>query len=222
MRPAILANDEIYHIFNRGIDKRPTFTDKREFTRAVVTLDFYRFVNPIMRLSKALVLNKEEKTNLFSDLREKGKKQVDIISYCLMPNHIHFLLKQLLDGGITRFMSNFTNSYTRYFNTKHERRAGPLFQGTFKAVHIEDDEQLLQVHRYIHINPSVSFIVTEKDLINYHWSSLPEYSGKVNYDICSKELIMSNFSSLKNYNKFIFSRIDYAKKLKKIKHLIIE
>jgi len=222
MRPAILANDEIYHVFNRGIDKKPTFTDKREFDRAVLTLFYYRFFNPKPRLSQALLLNKDEKAKLFKELLDKSKKQVEILTYCFMPNHFHFLLKQILDKGIVKFISNFTNSYTRYFNTKHQRRIGPLFQGKFKRVHIEDDKQLLQVHRYIHINPAVSLIVKEEDLEYYRWSSLPEYLGKHRSEICQKELIINNFNSLKSYKKFIFDQIDYAKKIDKIKHLVLE
>ena len=222
MRPVVFANGEIYHIYNRGIEKRPTFTDKRELDRAILALDYYRFFKPQLRLSKALVLIKEEKAKFFSNLREKGEKQAEITTYCLMPNHFHFLLKQTLTDGITKFISNFTNSFTKYFNTKHEGRVGPLFQGNFKAIHIEDEKQFLQVHRYIHINPAVSLIVKEKELLNYQWSSLPEYLVMNTNNICSKELVISNFGSLEDYKIFIYNRIDFAKKLEQIKHLILE
>ena len=221
MRKTIFANSEVYHVFNRGVEKRPTFTDKRELDRAILTLDYYRFITPLLRLSKVLLLNKEERFGFLSGLRKKDKKHVKVLSFCLMPNHFHFLLRQELDKGIQRFVSNFTNSYTRYFNTKH-KRVGPLFQGIFKAVHIEDDEQLLHVHRYIQINPTVSFVVEEEELENYQWCSLPEYLGKTKEEICEKGLVMANFSSLTKYKKFIFDQIDYARKLEQIKHLTLE
>lgn len=147
---------------------------------------------------------------------------MELICYCLMPNHFHFLLKQKLDNGVSKFVGNFTNSYTRYFNTKHDNRVGPLFQGTFKAVHIDDDEQLIHVSRYIHINPTVSFIEKIGRLEKYHWSSLPEYLGLDGKEICDKDLVMGFFSSTKAYRKFIYDQVGYSKELKKIEHLLLE
>lgn len=220
MRKVIFANNEIYHIFNRGIEKKPTFTDKREYERAFITLDFYRYQNPALRLAKALDLEIGLREEFFSRLRKEGNKLVEILSYCLMPNHFHLLVKQLQEQGIKTFLSNFSNSYTRYFNTKH-RRIGPLFQGIFKAVRVEDDEQLIHVSRYIHLNPVASFVLEEENLADYYWSSLPEYlRGKEG--ICAKELILDLFSSTKKYREFVYDQIDYAKKLEAIKHLVLE
>ncbi|MBI2103417.1 transposase [Candidatus Woesebacteria bacterium] len=222
MRPVVLENNETYHVFNRGIEKRNTFTSKREFDRAILTIDYYRHSKPFMRLSKALLLNIEERSKFFEQLKNNGDKQVSIISYCLMPNHFHFLLKQNQDSGISRFVSNFSNSYTRYFNTRNKGRVGPLFQGIFKSVLVEDDNQLMHVHRYIHINPATSYVVKSSELENYPWSSLPEYLGKTKFGICDKEIILNNFKTTRSYGKFIFNQIDYARKLEKIKHLTLE
>lgn len=221
MRKIVFANNEIYHIFNRSIEQRPIFTDKREYTRALITLEFYRFKSPPLRLSKALLLENKKREKFFQNLKERGKKLIEIVSYCLMPNHFHFLLKQKMDNGISRFISNFTNSYTRYFNTKH-KRIGPLFQGIFKAVRIENDEQLIHVSRYIHLNPVVSFIVKEELLDAYPWSSLPEYLTSSRQEICNKEIILGLFPSKEKYRKFVHDQIDYAKKLEAIKHLVLE
>lgn len=92
-----------------------------------------------------------------------------------MPNHFHLLLQQIRDGGITEFISKLTNSYTRYFNIRN-KRIGPLFQGEFKAVHVETDEQLIHLSRYIHLNPIVSYIT--KKLESYQWFSYLEYLGR--------------------------------------------
>ncbi len=220
-RKTVFANEEIYHIFNRGIDKRPTFTSVREYERALLTLDYYKYRNPPLRLSKALQLNLTEREKFFKTLKRE-KKVVEIIAYCLMPNHFHFLLKQKLDNGISKFVSNFTNSYTRFFNTRNKKRVGPLFQGIFKSVHIEDNAQLLHIQRYIHINPAVSFVVRTEDLESYKWSSLQEYTGAVVTNICNKEIILDQFSTLISYRKFLFNEIDYAQKLKEIEHLLLE
>lgn len=221
MRNVVLANNEIYHVFNRSIEQRPVFINKREYRHSVLTLNFYRFKNPPLRLSKALLLDLQAKQDFFNRLKQEGKRLVEIITYCFMPNHFHFLLKQKSDNGTTKFMSNFTNSYTRYFNTKN-KRIGPLFQGIFKAVRIENDDQLIHVSRYIHLNPVVSFLVKENFLDLYPWSSLPEFLGNQEEEICDKEIILDFFASKEQYRKFIHDQIDYAKKLEEIKHLLLE
>ncbi len=164
MRSIVLANNEIYHVFNRGIELRPTFTTKREYERALIAFNVYRFKSPSLRLSKALLLEKAEREKFFLKLTKEGQKLVDVLSYCLMPNHFHFLLRQRLENGISEFLSNFSNSYTRYFNTKHHRN-GALFQGIFKATIIESEEQFIHVSRYIHLNPVVSFVIKKENLL---------------------------------------------------------
>jgi len=222
LRKTVFADEEIYHIFNRGIDKRLTFTNKREYERGILTLDYYRFKNPPLRLSKAFQLGAEERAVFLEDLKNKSEKIIEIIGYCLMPNHFHFLLRQKSDNGISKFVSNFTNSYTRFFNLRNKKRQGPLFQGTFKSVHIEDNDQLLHIHRYIHINPVVSFVTDLKNLENYEWSSLQEYLEITDKKICAKEIILDQFSSRKSHKKFLFDQVDYSRRLKVIEHLLIE
>src|SRR3990167_5879702 len=150
-----LSTDEFYHIYNRGSEKRDVFTQQKDYKRFVKTFFYYQFLDPKPSFSKfstsELNIHKPNLTN----------KLVEIICYCLMPNHFHFLIRQLKDNGISIFMSQLSNSYTKYFNTKYNR-VGALFQGTFKAVLVESDEQLLHLSRYIHLNPIVSGLV--KDL----------------------------------------------------------
>ena len=130
------------------------------------TMFYYQFMGPRPSFSK---FSKSEIAPL-KPLSEE--KMIEIICYCLMPNHIHFLIRQLKENGISKFMGQISNSYTKYFNTKYTR-VGPLLQGPFKAVLIESDEQLIHVSRYIHLNPIVSGIV--KNLEDYPWSSYLEY-----------------------------------------------
>lgn len=119
-------------------------------------------------------------------------------------------------------MSNFQNSYARYFNTK-SKRISPLWQGQFKAVRIEDDNQLLHISRYIHLNPYTSFVVKNlKALLQYQWSSLSEYLNPATGGICSKEIILSQFGNLDDYQKFILDQADYQRRLEGIKHLILD
>lgn len=116
-------------------------------------------------------------------------------------------------------MAKFTNSYTKYFNTRHER-VGPLVQGLFKSIWVEDDEQLIHLSRYIHLNPVMSYLTTEKDLASYRWSSFPEYLGISGF--CEKQTVLSHFKSKSDYRQFVYDQISYKRNLDKIKELILE
>lgn len=174
---------------------------------------------PIVRIrySKYLTLEKEKKDNLLQSLFDKDL-QVEIIAYCLMSNHFHILLKQLKTHGIVKFMAKFTNSYTKYFNSKHNR-VGPLFQGIFKAVHVEDDEQLIHLSRYIHLNPVVGFVIEKEKLEDYPWSSNVQYLGLNQSAITNNKEILGFFKSQSDYKQFVQDQADYSIKLKTIKHL---
>lgn len=216
-----LVTDQFYHVFNRGINHQPTFLDKLEYRRARLSIDFYRFSNLPTRLSKFLTLSNDDRIKIMENLRKENDRLVDILAFCLMPNHFHFLLKQLKDKGISKFLGNFQNSYTRYFNTK-TGRDGSLFLDQFKAVLIRTDEQLTHVSRYIHLNPFTSYVVKDLDsLFKYPWLSLPEYVEKES-KICELDTIMSYFKTAKDYINFIKDQADYQRQLHKIQHLALE
>lgn len=216
-----LVTNEFYHIFNRGIDKRPTFTDAYECHRAMQILDYYRHVSPPLKLSRFLKLSLLERDDIMRSLVKYSQKLVSIISFCLMPNHFHFLLRQNIDNGISKFIGLFENSFTRYFNTRHER-VGPLFLDQFKSVRMETDEQLMHVSRYIHLNPYTSYVVKDVDsLIKYPYSSLPEYIG-LNSGPSDAKVILSFFKNKEQYKQFVIDQKDYQRTLDKIKHLTFE
>lgn len=220
-RSTPLITDQYYHVFNRGIDRRTTFYGIKEHQRAIECIKFYQFETPPVRLSRFLSMSQDEQENLFNNL-SKHKKLIELISFTLMPNHYHLLIRQRLDGGISKFMSNVQNSYTRYFNIKHQRK-GPLFEDQFKAVIIETNEQLLHLSRYIHLNPYSSFVVKEiKNLMDYRWSSLREYLGLLGWELCNKDIVLGQFKHRKHYKKFIFDRASYQRELKRIQHLTLE
>lgn len=218
-RKVVFADGEYYHIFNRGIARQPVLLNKRDYQRFILTLNYYRFKNPRLRLSRFLQLPEEEKQKLFGEFIS-GEKIVEIICFALMPNHFHLLLKQLDEKGISAYLNKLTNSYTRYFNVKR-KRVGDLFQGVFKAVHIEDDEQLLHLSRYIHLNPLVSYIVEESKFLNYEWSSFPDYIRGVS-ELVDLKIIMGFFRTAETYKKFVLDHADYAKRLEEMKHLTLE
>ena len=221
-RKTPLVNNEIYHVFNKGVASAPTFLNKREYGRAIETIRYYQNITPSLKYARFLRLSAKERLKILDKFKSRKDWLVEIVCFCFMPNHFHFLLKQLTDGGISKFMSNFTNSYTRYFNTKHERN-GPLFTGKFRSVRIETEEQLVHVSRYVHLNPYASYVVkTAKDLEEYPYSSFPEYIGKTAVNLCSRDIILSHFKDTESYKNFVFDSADYQRELNKIKHLLQE
>lgn len=220
-RSTPLVNDHLYHVFHRSIDLKPVFANKVNCKRFVTLLDYYRFANCPLSFSKLKMLNKKARSEIIAELKRDGAPLVEIICFCLMPNHFHFLLRQIKKQGISRFLSNLQNSYTKYYNAKNQR-GGTLFQGSFKTVLVETEEQLIHLSRYIHLNPYSGTIVgTLKSLLNYPWSSLPQYL-KQQAGFCQTETILSLFPKPGQYKKFLADRADYQKSLQKTKHLIIE
>ena len=219
-RNVVLATEEIYHIFNRGVERRPIFTDKWEYRRALDTMSYYRFLEPPIRYSKYIILEEKWRVQLLKALLT-SRLQVDILAFCLMPNHFHLLLKQTANAGISRFVSKSCDSYSKYFNIKHDR-VGPLFQGPFKAVRVESEEQLIHLSRYIHLNPISSFLIKKTELNSYPWSSLPEYLAPQKNTLSNPKFIGELFKSPSKYRDFVHNQVDYAQKLEHIKHLVFD
>lgn len=203
-------NGQIYHVYNRGTEKRRIFESQRDYQRFLKTLNYYHFKGPKPKFSQF------SPNGLFKP--DLSKKIVEILTFCLMPNHFHLLLKQVRDGGITELVSKLSNSYTKYFNIKHSR-TGLLLQGEFKSVLIESGEQLIHVSRYIHLNPIASFLV--RDLNDYQWSSYKEYVNNSN-GFCSKDDILGFFKSTESYQQFCLDQVSYAQSLERIKHTLID
>lgn len=220
-RRILLATDQFYHVYNKTIDDRLVFTGKKELDRAKLTLLYYKFISPSIRLSYFLSKSRQDRKQIIEDLIKKSKLLVDVISYCFMPNHYHFLLKQKTDNGISKYMSQFQNSFTRYFNVRHERK-GPLFFDQFKAKRIETDEQLLHVSRYIHLNPFTSYLLKDlKSLEEDERTSFPEYIDRIQ-KICNVKIILDFFKNKDKYKKFVYNQADYQRQLAKIEYLTFE
>lgn len=193
-----------------------------DYQRALETLNFYKYFNLPIRFSHYKRMSESQKSDLMDKLQKRNEKQIEILAFCLMPNHIHFLIKQIKEKGTSVFMSNFQNSYAKYFNLKTDR-SGTLFQTPFKAVRIETGEQLIHVTRYIHLNPLTSFILKDiEQLIIYPWSSFQTYLGKHGSDIANTKTVLDFFPSISKFIAFTKDQIDYQRKLDKIKHLLLE
>lgn len=200
----------IYHIFNRGVEKRVIFLDDQDYNIFL----YYLF---IYTADPKKVLNKYPELPL--RLYNKNlHSQIEVLAYCLMPNHFHLLLKQRSINGVSKLLKQITNAYTLYFNQKY-KRVGSLMQGRFRAVKIDNDDLLIHISRYIHLNPLVSNLTD--NLKNYQQSSYLEYMNRKD-GICMKNLILDYFSSLKGYEEFISDQKDYAQKIEKIKHMALD
>ena len=200
MRDLSFCTDCYYHIYNRGVEKRKIFQDRFDYWRFLETIGFYRKKPTPMKLSDyrrgKIGINKiDNQTEL-----------IKIYCYCLMPNHFHLIIQQIIDNGISEFMRKISDSFTRYFNTKHER-VGSLFQGPFKAKLIETDEYLLQLSKYIHRNPKeLKFPHSVWELKQYPYSSYQYYLSGKKHVFCDTELILSYFSKTNpssDYQSFV-------------------
>lgn len=219
IRKEPLENDYYYHIFSRSISKYVVFNNTQEYSRMVEGLKLYRFTEFSHSFSKFISLDPSTQKAIISSLKNDSPVLIEIVAYCLMPTHIHLLLKQIVDNGISKYMAKILNSYTRYFNIKH-RRIGPLWAGRFKSVLVSDDEQLLHLTRYIHLNPTSAGVAeSPKD---WRFSSYLEY---INPDdkketICSYDNLF-NFTP-KEYQKFVLDQKSYQQELSRIKHFLID
>jgi putative transposase len=187
MKKPVFLNNHIYHVYNRGVEKRDIFLDdhdRLQFIHDLFELNDQNAVQDI-KLKSREVQPPEVGVKRYKNKNER-EKLVDILAFVLMPNHFHLILKQKVDDGIPKFMQKLGTGYTMSFNKKYER-VGCLFQGRYKAVLVEREEHLRYLPVYIHMNPIKSKISggsTSRSwefLENYRWSSLLDYIGKKNF-----------------------------------------
>lgn len=218
-RNQVIATGEIYHVFNHSVGSENIFVTKRELTRTLEIINYYRFPQSL-RFSKFLDLTDKAQKYYYQQFKNKDP-QIDIFSFCLIHNHYHLQIKQLADNGISRFISNFQNSYARYFNIKSNRR-GALFCNSFKAKRIETDQEFVHISRYIHLNPVTSFLININKLATYPWTSFNWIINKDNNKFLNLNYLLNMFKSTEDYLKFVYDQADYQKKLGKFKGLILE
>lgn len=200
-RKTSFVNEEFYHVFNRGVDKRIIFTDKYDMDRFLKSLIEFNVVDPIGSLYE----NSRKQGG--GETATLGKKLVNIITYCLNPNHYHLILEQLVDGGVSEFMKRL-GGYTWYFNNKYER-SGSLFQGVFKSVHIDSNEYLLHVSAYTNLNDRVHKLNGKTLNLIPSRSSWGEYiNNKDVSGICEKEIILGQFKNVDEYKKFALASLE--------------
>ncbi|KKW43541.1 MAG: Transposase [Parcubacteria group bacterium GW2011_GWB1_57_6] len=206
-RKISFAEGEYYHVYSRGVEKRKIFLDGKDRERFQALLFLCNGSKPVVyRLIQGSTLYQTD----------VGEKIVAVGAYAFMPNHIHILVKEISENGITEFMRKVNTAYSMYFNKKYER-VGPLFQGTFAAEHVTRDEHLKYLFAYIHLN-IVKLIEPKwkeegiKDLKKargyleaYPFSSYSSYTGKVRKEdtILSKNEFPKYFSHQHDFKDFV-------------------
>ena len=171
---------ECYHIYNRGNNYSDIFFERENY------LYFLR------QMRKYLVID-----------------VLDVIAYCLMPNHYHLLLRLNADN-FSRPMQRLALSYTKAINKRYER-VGSLFQGRFQAVCVDRGEYLVHLSRYIHLNPVVAKLVERPE--DWEFSSYREYIGLRAGTLPKTEAVLSQFSSVGAYREFVESHMDDGEKM---------
>src|SRR3989344_2794216 len=217
-RPHELVNGKIYHVMNKSIAGFTIFHSQADYNRMLDMIRFFSYEGPLPKFSKFRSKKGVQQHGFAAyAMREiQNQKLVDIISYCLMPTHIHLALRQNLEGGISTYMGNLLNTYARYFNIKRKRQ-GRLWMGPFKNVEVVSDEQLLHLTRYHHLNPSTAGLVKRPE--NWVFSSYNEYlkPATVDFPLCKFDDLLN--IEPKEYQALTNDQKDFQRELAKIKHL---
>lgn len=216
MRKTEFANGEFYHVYNRGVEKRSITEDQ---------YDSNRFVQSMIEFNDILVTGGiyENSFNLSLE-KEKQRPLVNIIAYCINPNHFHFLLEQVADQGISKFIHRLCGGYTQYFNKKH-KRSGTLFEGPFKAKHVDTDEYLLRLSAYVNLNDRVHQLSTlGAKLVRSSWR---EYESiKMSNYICRRDILTKRFAKASEYERFALETLplmlEHKKEQKELEELFLE
>jgi len=225
-KPKFIEN-QIYHIYNRGVEKRNIFKEDKDYFRFLHDLFEFNDENDVFNVAYYFNLQTKEIESQHLETERKPRKLlVEILIFTLMPNHFHLLLRQKKEKGIVRFMQKLGTGYTNYFNKKYER-VGSLFQGRFKAVLIKEESHFLHLPYYIHSNPldlNYGSSTPIDWLENYRWSSYLDYIGQKNFpSVTSRDFLLEFFGGEKEYQKEMIKWLkEKDENIEEIKDIILE
>jgi putative transposase len=210
MREQIVAG-KIYHVLNRGVDKRNIFISEDDYARFVHNLFEFNDTKWVFNAKRRFVKVMDIRCPSLLQIKAPRTLLVEILTFCLMPNHYHLLLKPRNDGAISKFMQKINMGYSKYFNERYERD-GALFQGKYKLISVKTDSHFIHLPYYIHLNPlDLKFPEWRgnglKDykraftfLENYRWSSFLDYIGKKNFpSVTARKFLLDFFGSENEY-----------------------
>lgn len=193
----VFTKREFYHIYNRGVDKRDIFMDVNDLYRFLQSMSDFNVRDPIGSIYE----NSFKQSKQLGSLTPKLGKLVNFVAYCLNQNHYHFILEPLVDDGIQKFMHRLSTGYTNYFNEKY-KRSGSLFQGSYKAIHVNSNEYILHLSVYVNLNYKVHNGLNKRWMSSLPISSLREYVRKTKKLFCAKKVILEQFNNIKEYKDF--------------------
>lgn len=207
MRMLQIAEGECYHIYNRGMHKREIFRDDRDRLRFLFLITHFQsdVIFPHIEYDLAKFNKSIRKHSVSTSDSAKEiilGRRIELMAFTLMPNHFHIIVRQVSENGIPVYMQRILNSYTKFFNTKYEE-SGHLFQGPYRIVYIENNDQLLYTSAYIHRNCRElgKWKNREND---YYWSSFRDYVGETRFgELLQQNLILDQFDSKEEYHKFV-------------------
>lgn len=197
-RKIVFTSGEYYHVYNRGVDKRNIFIDKYDVERFIQSMILFNSVDPIGSIYENSFKNKSPKLGGETAKLNKTKKLIEYVAHCENPNHFHFIVKQLKDGGVIEVMKRL-GGYSWYFNNRY-KRVGPLFQGPFKAIHINSNDYLLHLSAYVNLNYQTHQLGgPSAKLVRSSWDEYtkPKFPG-----FCKKDVVLDQFKNLKEYKEF--------------------
>ena len=203
MRLIRIAPGEYYHIFNRAVNKQIIFHDTNDYFRFLFLTLYFQSPIIFQQLGRKV---KEFVQSRALDSVEEGeiikKRRVELVAFCIMPNHFHLIVKELDEGGIAAYMQRVLTSYSKYYNTKYQK-SGHVFQGPYRAVHIADDRQLLHLSAYIHRNPrEISKWFKKED--QYIWSSYQDFIDENRWgDLIMPDIVIGQFKDKAEYENFV-------------------
>ncbi len=206
------ASGNYYHVFNRGNGKNDIYLKSEDYKIFIYRLRENLF--PVTELKTA-----QSKSEFKYKRKLLPDNAFSLICYCLMPNHFHLLIRQDRDVKVSKLIQKLCTGYAVYFQKKYDH-TGHLFQGAFKAIHIENESYLMWLSAYIHQNPAVAGLV--KNLEDYPYSSYLDYIGKRNENLCSKDVILDKFKSPDDYKKFVEDSGELIKQRKEIESLLLD
>ena len=203
MRLIRIAPGEYYHIFNRAVNKQVIFHDTSDYFRFLF-LTLY-FQSPIIFQQLGRKVKEFVQSRALDNVEEDEiikKRRVELVVFCIMPNHFHLIVKELDEGGIAAYMQRVLTSYSKYYNTKYQK-SGHVFQGPYRAVHIADDRQLLHLSAYIHRNPrEISKWFKKED--QYIWSSYQDFIDENRWgDLIMPDIVIGQFKDKAEYENFV-------------------
>lgn len=192
----IYLEDTYYHVYNRGVNKQDIFKDEQDYTV---------FLSLIRRYLDSKSNERQKNRQPYPCYAE----QVNLLAYCLMPNHFHLFLYQISEDGMTLLLKSVSTAYGMYFNKKY-RRVGPVFQQRYRAVRIDGDTQLMHITRYIHLNP--------RNYTDYIYSSYRYYRGDAYARWLNTGRVMGLFDySMQKYVTFVDDYKDRRDELELLK-----